>query len=132
MSTKIFFDTNIVLDFLDSKRPHHQNAKTLFAKTIVNEYQVVISEDMLSTIYYIHKDKKTALAFFETILKDWEVVPYGRSLISEVISYCQQTGYDFEDTLQCFCAKKHNCLYIITSDKKFVDCGVRVVQYDTI
>ena len=121
MATKIFLDTNIVLDFLDSKREHHQNAKTLFAKTIVNEYQVVISEDMLSTIYYIHKDKASALSFFATILKNWEVVPYGTALISEAISYCQKTGNDFEDSLQCLCAKKHNCLYIVTSDKKFVD-----------
>ena len=60
------------LDFLDKQRQYHEKSKDLFMHLVVNDHEVVISEDMLSTIYYIHKDKPTALlAFFETIVEEW-------------------------------------------------------------
>ena len=37
-------------------------------------------------------------------------------------------GQDLEDTLQCLCSKKHDCIYIVRSDKGFVDCGIHNVN----
>lgn len=128
---KIFLDTNIVLDFLDKKRPLHHQAKTLMQKLILEDYEIYISEDMLSTIFYISKEKEQVLSFFATIMHKWSVVSYGNSLIVEAINMCQEnSGQDLEDTLQCLCAKKHQCIYIVTSDKGFVKCGVEVVGYE--
>ena len=128
---KIFLDTNIVLDFLDKKRPFHAQAKALMAKLIMEEYSIFISEDMLSTIFYISKEKEKVLLFFETIIVKWLVVPYGVALISEAIRVCKtDKGQDLEDTLQCLCAKEHGCVCIVTSDKGFIDCGVEVLSYD--
>jgi len=129
MTNRLFLDTNIILDFLDHKRALHPQAKELFLKIITEDYFVVISEDMLSTIYYIHKNKSNALAFFETIIDEWDIVPYDKDVIVEAIQICKKTGQDLEDTLQCLSAKKHQCTYIITSDKGFVDCGVEVLNY---
>ncbi|CAA6808223.1 MAG: Putative nucleic acid-binding protein [uncultured Sulfurovum sp.] len=127
----IFLDTNIILDFLDKKRPLHTESKALISKLITEDYSIFISEDMLSTIFYISKDKEKVLLFFETIIDKWSVVPYGVALISQAITNCKtHQGQDLEDTLQCLCAKKHDCVYIITSDKGFVDCGVEVLNYD--
>ncbi len=53
----IFLDTNIVLDILDSERKNHTIAKQLLEKIVIDEYSVTISEDMLSTIFYIIKNK---------------------------------------------------------------------------
>jgi predicted nucleic acid-binding protein len=130
--SKLFLDTNIILDFLDKQRVDHEKAKQLFKNIIVNEYSVVISEDMLSTIYYIHKNKAIVLAFFETIIKEWHVVSYGEALTLEAIQLCQEHGTDLEDTLQCLCAKKHTCDFIVTSDKTFVNCGVEIVSYEAL
>ncbi|CAA6822611.1 MAG: PIN domain-containing protein [uncultured Sulfurovum sp.] len=127
----IFLDTNIILDFLDKKRPLHLQSKALITKLITEDYNIFISEDMLSTIFYISKDKEKVLLFFETIIAKWSVVPYGLVLISEAITSCKvNKGQDLEDTLQCLCAKKHACIYIVTSDKGFIDCGVEVMDYD--
>ena len=127
----IFLDTNIVLDFLDKKRPLHLQSKALISKLIIEDYNIFISEDMLSTIFYISKDKEKVLLFFETIIAKWSVVPYGLALISKAITSCKiNKGQDLEDTLQCLCAKAHDCIYIVTSDKGFVDCGIEVVDYD--
>jgi len=127
---KIFLDTNIVLDFLDKKRPLHTQSKMLMQKLILEDYEIYISEDMLSMIFYISKEKEKVLGFFETIIAKWSVVPYGVSLILEAIELCQQNrGQDLEDTLQCLCAKKHECIYIVTEDKGFIDCGIEIIDY---
>jgi len=128
---KVFLDTNIILDFLDKKRPLHLNAKSLISKLIMNDFEIVMSEDMLSTIFYITKDKESVLAFFRTIMNKWNVVPYSTLLILEAIELCQNNkGQDLEDTLQCLCAKKYDCIYVVTSDEGFVDCGIEVLSYE--
>ena len=128
---KVFLDTNIVLDFLDKKRENHKNATVLISILIKNKTEIYISEDMLSTIFYISKNKEYVLHFFEMICKKWFIVEYGIELISEAIAQCMENkGQDLEDTLQCLCAKKHDCAFIITSDKGFVDCGIDVIDYE--
>ena len=128
---KVFLDTNIILDFLDKKRPLHLKAKALISKLIMNDYEIVISEDMLSTIYYINKDKVRVLEFFKTIIEKWNVIPYGKLLILEAIELCQNNkGQDLEDTLQCLSAKKYECFFVVTSDEGFVDCGIEVLSYE--
>ena len=128
---KVFLDTNIVLDFLDKKRPNYKKSIQLISMLIKNKTEIYISEDMLSTIFYISKDKEKVLLFFEMICQKWFVVEYGRELIAKAVSVClANKGQDLEDTLQCLCAKKNDCTFVITSDKGFVDCGVKVVDYD--
>ena len=105
----------------------------MIAKLIMEDYSIFMSEDMLSTIFYISKDKEKVLLFFETILSKWSVVPYGIALISEAITKCKtHKGQDLEDTLQCLCSREQDCIYIVSSDKNFVDCGIEVVNYDGI
>ncbi len=54
---RIYFDTNIVLDIVNSSRPHNKQAVELWNKLTIKKYKIVISEDMLTTIFYINKDK---------------------------------------------------------------------------
>ena len=124
----VFLDTNIVLDILDSDRANHSDAKQLLAKVINDGYGVFISEDMLSTIFYIIKNKQAVLSFFKLILQQWQVVPFGNEVISGAIDRClQNQGQDFEDTLQCLCAKQLKCDFLITHDANFTDCGIPVL-----
>jgi len=37
---------------------------------------------------------------------------------------------DLEDTLQCLCAKENNCTLLITNNKKFVDCDIKIMNYE--
>jgi len=131
MQTKIFLDTNIVLDMMDSSRANHAKSLKLLEISIMGDIQIFISEDMLSTIYYINSDKNYTLIFFKKLMSKWNIVSFGEKTISDSIEFCMQTESDFEDTLQCYCAKHHNCA-IVTSDKKFVDCGVKILCYDDL
>lgn len=129
---KVYLDTNVLLDFLDARRPRHVDALSLMRCLVAGDHQACLSEDMLTTIYYIAKDKPRVLAFFQTIMDMWSVVSFGEEVIRAAIERCQQasTAIDFEDVLQCLCAQAHHCDCLITNDAGFYPCGIDV--YDTL
>ena len=127
--TKIYFDTNIVLDMIDPSRHNHSKSIQLLKKLGLQEYKMYISEDMLSTIYYISKDKTSTLEFFENIIFiDWSILAFGTNVIKNATQEALQKNLDLEDLLQCLCAKENGCQILITNDKKFYDCGLEVLS----
>ena len=130
MSKKIFLDINIVIDIIDRKRANHKKAQSVILKTIEDNFDIYISEDMITTVYYILRGDLTVLSFFQNIIDRWNIVPFGKETIEQSISYSLENSSDLEDTLQCFCAKNSGCDILLTSDKKFIDCGVEILDYD--
>ena len=83
---------------------------------------------MLSTIFYINKDKNQTLKFFKIIQQRWYIVPFGKSVIDDAIKLSLENNLDLEDTLQCLCAKDNGCEILITNDNKFYDCGIEIMS----
>lgn len=124
---KIFLDTNIILDFIDNDRDNHKITQHLFILLDNNNYQVVISEDMLNTLYYLSKKDKTSMLRFLQIIQDkWLISPFGKSVVKKSIETALTKKLDLEDVLQCLCAKQNNCQTLITSDNYFDDCGIKI------
>ena len=130
MTKKLFLDTNIVIDVIDKKRVNHKKAQDMIIKTILNDYEIFMSEDMITTIYYILSGNILVLNFFKEIISKWNIMPFGQKTIKQSIEYSLKNGTDLEDTLQCFCAKNSGCDIFLTYDKKFIDCGIKIVDYD--
>jgi predicted nucleic acid-binding protein len=126
---KIFLDTNIILDFLDNERPHYHDAVRLITTLTAQGWHIYISEDMMSTIFYLRKDPSQVLDFFDYILSHWHIVPYGYELMRKAVESARTHQADLEDTLQCLCAREHGCTLIVTEDRGFVTCGVEVSDY---
>ena len=57
---KIFLDANVVLDLLDAVRPEHHASRRVIEKIIRNGHRAVVTEDILTTVYSIVKDKQRA------------------------------------------------------------------------
>ena len=128
--SRVFIDTNIVLDLLIEDRKNHDKAKKLFSYLILNDYEIAISEDMLSTIFYVAKNKNKTLKFFQEIQDEWIIFTYGKDILRNSFAFALENSADLEDTLQCFCAKENDCQQLIISDKKFVLCGINIATYD--
>ena len=125
----IFLDTNVIADMIDAKRVDHEISIRLLERVMTEGHTIVMSENMLSTLYYISKDKKATLEFFEHIVFiDWKVVPYGKEVMTKATAVSLAEEVDLEDTLQCLCAKSNGCQILITNDQKFVTCGIRTVS----
>ncbi len=86
---KAFLDANIILDFLDSQRKLHESTKRLLEVLIDLNYCIVISEDIFTTIYYIVKDKHMVLQWLKIIMDQWDVVCFGKELISKSTDICK-------------------------------------------
>jgi len=125
-SKHIYFDTNVVLDIINNTRINHESANILFKFCIFNNYKIVVSEDMLSTVFYINKNKRQVLKFFKVIQNDWHISIFGKDVIKDAIDLSLEKNIDLEDVLQCLCAKENGCEVLITNDKKFYDCGLSV------
>ena len=133
VKSNVYLDTNIVADMIDEQRRNHAHSLVLLKKLMIEEYDVFISEDMLSTLYYISSDKRATLEFLENIIYvDWQVVPFGMDVVREATHLSLTQGVDLEDVLQCLCAKKNGCNTLISNDKKFVDCGIEIVSYEEL
>ena len=130
MVNRVYLDANIILDFLSSDRSNHQEALLLIGLLTQKEYEIVISEDILTTVYYVAKNKIKVVSFFQSIQTKWEIVSFGNDVITEALHRVSETGCDLEDMLQCLCAKKEGCAIVVTEDKKFVDCGIKVMDYE--
>lgn len=127
---RFFLDTNITVDFIDTHRKQHSLAVEVICSLTKNNHQIVISEDILSTIFYICPDKQATLHKFKILQKDWDIVIFGKNVINDAINISIQKSIDLEDTLQCLCAKQNQCDFIISNDKNFMDCGVKIVNYN--
>lgn len=131
MAKKIFLDTNIVADIIDAKRAKHVPAMQLMEKVIEEEMVVCVSEDMLTTLFYISKEKQQTLEFFQhVVFIDWEVFGFGRAILEEGTRLALSQNADLEDVLQCLCAKQNGCEIMVTNDGRFYDCGLEIMDVE--
>lgn len=126
----VFLDANIVIDLMVPTRATHAVSLELLKYLTSESYKIVISEDIISTVFYVVKEKKQVLNFFKTIQSKWHIVPFGAEVIKNAIDLALDKGLDLEDVLQCLCAKENGCSALITNDKKFVDCVVSIYTID--
>ncbi|RLA69046.1 MAG: PIN domain-containing protein [Epsilonproteobacteria bacterium] len=129
VKNKIFLDTNIVADIIHTSRLNHNQSLKLLKQLILNNYEICISEDIITTLYYILKDKKTTLEFLENVIFiDWTILIFGKSVLEKGVQLSLEKNIDLEDVLQCLCAKENDCDAFITHDKKFYDCGIKIMS----
>ena len=128
-NSKIYLDTNVVADIIDETRMNHTISLKLLKYLALNNYNIYISEDMLTTLYYILKDKKEILIFFKNLVFiDWNVSAFGLDVIKSATNLSLGNSLDLEDVLQCLCAIQNGCEVLITNDNKFYDCGLEIYK----
>lgn len=135
---KVFLDTNVLLDFFDSTRANHIEAKNLILHLLNNNTTIVFSEDMISTIAYILKKNSLGLKNFISFLKDitlhnnFVIASFGSSVVNMACNYFELNNGDFEYYLQYFCAEKENCEAIFSMDSAFPNIRIPVMKYDQV
>ncbi len=129
-ATRIYLDTNIIADAIDPLREGHKKSIAILQLCILKDISIFISEDILTTLYYISRDKAATLKFIQNIiLTDWHILTFGKKIIQNATTLSLEKNLDLEDILQCLCAKENSCQLLITNDKKFYTCGMNIVGY---
>ena len=122
---KIFFDANIFNDIFDDKRKTHQQSKEALMYALQNDIIVYTSCDIATNIYYItskYTTKIKALDALEVLKETVEIIPFAKDELTMAIELMRKDSdyTDIEDTIQYVLAKKTECDFIVTNDKRFV------------
>ena len=115
----ILIDTNIILDHVQCRQPHSDNAAKIINSCLKKENIGYISAHSLCDLFYILRKDKSIEERKKLILylcKFFIIVPEYDNFF---ISICNNPDWnDLEDGLQMKCAEAETIDYIITRDKE--------------
>lgn len=115
----ILIDTNIILDLIQVRQPHSNNALKIIDSCIKKENIGYISSHSLCDLFYILRKDKTVKERKTLILnlcKYFTIIPEKDTFF---ISICNNPDWnDLEDGLQMKCSEAENLDYIITRDEE--------------
>lgn len=124
--SKVFFDTNVLLDLLLERWIDSLYAKSLFSaviqKKIVGNFSIM---SITTIIYLLQKNRIPSIADKITLLlKVFNSIPCDSSIVSLALT---KWFIDLEDAIQYCSALNVWCTSIITNDKKwFVNASLPV------
>ncbi len=116
--TKVFLDTNVILDFILKREGFAKNAAIIFDLGERNKIHLTLSSLSINNIDYIVskiQNKKKARTIVIRLLSITEVLSVKQSTIQ---SAALSEFKDFEDATQNFCAEEGNVNCIITRNLK--------------
>lgn len=135
MHKRVYFDTNVIVDLFDTKRPFHKESLHVFRTIFENEeIDVYINTDTLTNLFYILRSH--VKLSFDDALEKMEVIKNSFTIISSEITDIENTleickkhiFKDYEDAMQYVCAVKEECTLIITNNPKdFKNASIEVV-----
>jgi predicted nucleic acid-binding protein len=129
---KLLIDTNVVLDILLRREPHYENAAKIAVLSENNHIECYISASAATDIYYISnkelRNKDTAIALLENLLKTFRIATVSESCILEALNL---KWNDFEDCVQYTAGKNINVDYIITRNTSdFSKSQIKAISSD--
>lgn len=126
----ILIDTNIILDLIQNREPHTENASKIINSCVKNENHGYISAHSLSDLFFILRKEKSVEERKTLILylcKFFKVIPENKNFY---ISVCNNPDWnDLEDGLQMKCAEFEGLDFIVSRDKNngFKNSPVKVI-----
>lgn len=116
MVSKLFLDTNILLDFFLGREGELFEIEEIFDSAQQGSVECYISESVLATsIYFLQKEKrKNVLQMVRNVLTILTVLPFHH----EVLSFSLESFDDIEDGLLFFLARFHKLDFFITRNVK--------------
>lgn len=129
MMQNVFWDTNIIIDFLGERIPYYEASAKVLTLADQKKIRLCTSPISIATTYYIlckYEESKTAL---EKIRK-FKLLCNISTMDNEVVDKAIHSGFkDFEDGLQYFCALAGGCNLILTrNEKDFKDALIPVMN----
>jgi predicted nucleic acid-binding protein len=118
MASKLFLDTNILLDFLDKSRKNHADAVKLLSQGETGHYTLYTSESVINTtIYIISKliPRATIVSIVEALLVFVQILPANNTIVLKAL---QMAKNDLEDAVLYQIALAHQMDFFITNDLK--------------
>ena len=115
--TKVFVDTNIVLDLLQKRMGFYEEAQQLFTLADAKAVELYVSALTIANTHYIlskylKMEARKVLSKFKVLV---EILPTNDKILSLSLT---SNFPDFEDAIQYYTAVENEIGFIITRNKK--------------
>lgn len=122
MITKVFLDTNVLLDVLTPGRRYEEDSRIIFDQIRLHHLEAVLTTQSITDASYViqHTPGCSPRLFREsirTLLRIVNLEPVGAFQIQDALN---DEAPDFEDLALGSCAYASACEYIITGDEHFL------------
>lgn len=115
--SRVFLDTNVVLDHLADRQPFAEHAHRMFALAEKGELQLSVSSLSFSNLFYILRKLNGRADALALLSKLKSLVSVCSVSESDVESALASAFKDFEDALQHFSAKSGAVQVLVTRNK---------------
>ena len=117
MSTRIYVDANIYLDYLEERtdriRPLDESAFKIFRRALECEFEIVISDAILREPRIKKEFEMKSKLLFSDLTNKNKLI----QITAEEKDEQEAKSYkNWKDALHCILAKKTNCAFIVTRD----------------
>lgn len=131
MSTKIFVDTDVMLDLLGERDPYYDSIAKIATLADKGSIVLVVSALSFATVFYLLSKYESREAAKEK-LRRFKVISEVSPLDEITIEKGLNSDFtDFEDSLQYYCAIKSDCVVILTRNQKdFLNSEIPVMSAD--
>lgn len=131
MKTKLFIDTNVMLDLLGERIPFYDSAAKI--ATLADKGQIIMVASALSYAtmsYFLSKFENTEKA--KVKLRKFKIISEICDLNELIIEKGLNSNFsDFEDSLQYFSALSSDCSILITRNRKdFKESQIPIMTAD--
>jgi len=116
--SKIFIDTNVLIDVLTMRQPHYAASLALMDYALKQKITLCISADTFTTIAYLLKRHYGAKAFMQYLIQlksTIKILPVTEKTIELAMG---SQFEDFEDSVQNAAALQNNITTLISRDLK--------------
>src|SRR4030042_2293575 len=129
MITKLFIDTNVMMDLLGERVPHYDSIAKIATLADKGKVRIVVSAFSYPTVYYL-LTKFESSEKVKDKLRKFKIISEVSDLNEIVIEKGLASNFsDLEDALQYHCALKADCDILITRNAKdFKESAIPVMS----
>ena len=128
----LFFDTNVILDYLIPTNSFHIEASNIVQKVFTGAVNGYISSHSMTDIFYISRKYfsiEDRRLFLLLIASSFQIISESKEDFITVLN--DPAFFDLEDGLQMKCAESANLDFIVTENlKDFKDSKIPAVSID--
>ena len=118
MKTRIFLDTNVMMDLLSARVPFYNSIAKITSLADKGEIKMIVSALSYTTVNYL-LSKIDNVDITRDKLRKFKIISEVAVLDEEIIEKGLNSNFsDFEDAVQYFSALKANCKIIVTRNTK--------------
>ncbi len=132
--TRVFLDTNILVDLIADRKPFSKHAIEIFKSAEERKTQLFTSSHSIATAHYLLKkyvEEKDLRDIISTLLEFLDVIPVDLDVLKKGL---RSNHKDFEDAIQIICASSITGIdFIVTRNTKdFKTSNIAVLTPDEL